>query len=67
MSNDTEPILLRVPEAARLLGIGRTKAYGLVASGELETVRIDRAVRIPTAAVERYVERLRARTVTGRK
>ena len=58
----TEPVLLlRIPEAARRLGIGRTKTYELIADGRLEVVRIDSAVRVPAAAVERFVhERLHA-------
>lgn len=50
-------LLLRIDEAARLLGLGRSKAYELVASGELPAVRIGRARRIPAAGLEAWVER----------
>ncbi|MEZ4494689.1 MAG: excisionase family DNA-binding protein [Dehalococcoidia bacterium] len=53
-----EALLLSVSEAAQLLGIGRSKTYELVATGELATVRIGRSVRVPRAIVEGYVERL---------
>jgi excisionase family DNA binding protein len=33
-------------DVQRLLGIGRTKAYELVATGELPAVRIGRCIRI---------------------
>lgn len=52
-----EPVLLRVEEAARRLSIGRTKTYELMTAGELPVVRIGRAVRIPTAAVEAWVRK----------
>ena len=57
-----EHLLLRVTEAAALLGIGRSKLYELLAAGELPIVRIGRSVRVPAAALEQWVER---RTVLG--
>lgn len=40
-------LLLRVPEAAKLVGIGRSKAYDLVRTGEWPCVRIGKSVRVP--------------------
>ena len=57
---DTEPLRLTIPEAARMLSIGRTLAYELIAAGELEVVHIDRAARVPLDAVHAFVERRRA-------
>jgi excisionase family DNA binding protein len=51
-SRDDVPLLLRIPEAARLLGIGRTTMYQLVAKGEVPVLRIGRSVRVSRAAVE---------------
>ena len=56
----THAVLLTIPDAARRLGIGRSKAYELVATGELEVVHIGRCVRVPVDAVENFVRRLRA-------
>ncbi len=53
-------LLLTVVEAARLLGVGRSTAYELLASGELESVHIGRSRRVPVVAVENYVESLRS-------
>lgn len=53
--------LLSVEETARALGIGRSKTYELIAAGELESVHIGRAARVPVTAVEDFVERLRRR------
>lgn len=55
------PLLLTVQQAAEMLAIGRSTAYELIADGELEVVHIRRAVRVPMAAVEDYVTRLRRR------
>jgi len=52
-------MLFRPEEAAELLGIGRSKFYELMAEGVIDSVRIGACRRIPLAALEEYVERLR--------
>jgi excisionase family DNA binding protein len=47
--------LLRAHEVARLLGIGRSKTYELIARGELPSLRIGRLVRVPRHALERWI------------
>ncbi len=54
-----EKVLLTVEEAAKRLSIGRTKAFELIAKGELESVMIGRARRIPVQALEPFVAALR--------
>ena len=56
--NKTEPLLLRINEAAQALGVGRSTIYELTAAGELTTVHIGRAVRIPMRSIRSYSERL---------
>ncbi len=51
----TSLTLLSVAQVARLLCCGRTKAYELVASGELPVVRIGRSVRVPAVALEAWI------------
>ena len=53
-------LLLSLQEASRALGIRRSKMYELIAAGELETVHIGRAVRVPVDAIEEFVARLRS-------
>ncbi len=60
-----EPLLLKVEEAASLLGIRRSKFYELLRGGELPTVRIGRAVRVPIGALRQYAERLEAEQNIG--
>jgi excisionase family DNA binding protein len=52
-------LLCKPEEAAELLGIGRSKFYELIAAGIVDSVRIGGCRRIPLAALEEYVERLR--------
>lgn len=51
-----EPICVRVNDAARMIGVGRTKLYQLIATGELETVKIGKATRVTTASLQKLVE-----------
>jgi excisionase family DNA binding protein len=55
----TEPpdqmLVLTVKKAAELLGIGVNSAYEAVARGELPHIRIGRSIRIPRAALERFL------------
>jgi len=52
-----EPLLLRAEEAARLLSLGRSKVFEMMAAGELPgVVRFGRAVRISRAALEAWIK-----------
>lgn len=50
------PLLLRPEEAAQLLKISRSQTYRLLAAGELPSLRIGRSIRVPLAALTRWVE-----------
>ncbi len=54
------PLLLTPEQAAAAIAIGRSKMYELLAEGTIESVRIGSRRRIPAAALEDFVERLRA-------
>jgi excisionase family DNA binding protein len=56
---NTDSRLLYTPEhAAAQLDIGRTHIYGLIARGELRSVKVGRNRRIPAAALQEYVAKL---------
>lgn len=55
-----DKLLLKPTEAASVLGIGRTKLFELLASGDLESVRIGNCRRVPRDAVEAFLVRLRS-------
>lgn len=52
-----EPIAVRILEAVRLTGIGRSKLYELIASGDIETVKIGSCTLILVASLHGLIER----------
>lgn len=50
------PLLLRVEEAAHLLGLGRSKVYAMIAQAEIPFVQLGTVRRIPRAALLRWIE-----------
>ncbi len=61
-----EPWLLDSRAVSRLLGIGRTKTFQMMATAELPTVRIGRCVRVPRESLLHWVLR-QAERETGTK
>jgi excisionase family DNA binding protein len=59
-------ILLTPLEAARALGIGRSKLYELLRSGALPSVRIGACRRIPVDSLTAYVAVLQRTAVIPR-
>jgi excisionase family DNA binding protein len=55
--------LLTPEDTADQLSCGRTTVYGLMAAGELKSVKIGRSRRIPASAVAEYIERLKGQAV----
>jgi excisionase family DNA binding protein len=51
-----EPLLLRPLEAARMLGIGRSKLFEMLARNELPVIRMGRCVRIPRRELVLWVD-----------
>ena len=50
-----EPLLLKAGDVAKLLGLGRSKVFAMLAVGELPVIRIGRSVRVPRAALEDWI------------
>jgi len=50
-----DKLLLDSREVSRLLGIGRTKAFEMMARAELPVVRIGRCVRVPRRALADWI------------
>lgn len=56
MDNTTGPLLLRIPEAAEILGIPRNVCYELVAQGRLPSIRVsERRIYVPRLALEAWI------------
>ena len=52
------PLLHSIQSSTQILGIGRSSLYGLIAEGEICTVKIGRRTLIPDREIRRYVESL---------
>ncbi|MPZ15605.1 MAG: helix-turn-helix domain-containing protein [Chloroflexi bacterium] len=52
-----ESTMLTVPEAAQELRIGRDRAYQLVRTGRLPSIRVSRTIRVPRQALLLFIER----------
>jgi excisionase family DNA binding protein len=53
-----DKLLLRVEEVAEVLDVGRTRVYQLIKVGELRSLKIGGSRRIPSTAVQEYLDRL---------
>jgi excisionase family DNA binding protein len=51
------PFTVRIREACRLTGIGRSKLYELIAAGEIETVKVGTITLVPVASLTRFLQR----------
>ena len=50
-----DKLVYSVTEIAKLLGIGRSKAYELVRSGTVPSLRLGRRIVIPKLALSRFL------------
>jgi excisionase family DNA binding protein len=53
-----DPILIPITEACRILGVGRSKLYTLIAAGELTVRKVGRKTLIPRTELEGFAARL---------
>jgi len=67
MGEDAEKLLLRPKKAFELLDIGRSTGYAMIASGELPSIRIGRAVRIPVDGLKDWVKRQAEKNADGQE
>ena len=54
-----EPIVMRVPEACRYPGIGRSTLYVLIGKREIEIIKLGSSTLVLTASLRSLVERRR--------
>lgn len=52
-----DAFLLKPEEAAKVLGLGRSKLYELIQTGQIPSLRVGRARRIPVEALRRWVDK----------
>jgi excisionase family DNA binding protein len=57
---DGDRLLYSVTEAARLLGVGRTYMFRIIAAGEIESIKVGKLRKIPRDAFGRYIDQQRS-------
>ena len=58
--DDMDKLLLTPTSAATALGIGRSKVYELMQTGQLQSVHIGACRRVPADAIHSFLHELRA-------
>jgi excisionase family DNA binding protein len=53
----SRPFTVRISEACRLTGIGRSKFYELIASGEIEVIKVGVITLVPVSSLTSFLQR----------
>ena len=61
----TKTAVLTPKEVATFLGLGRDKTYRMLAAGEIPSVRLGRTYRTPRRALEEWLDRQAAESLTS--
>ena len=59
LNPDSQTLVYAVPEAGKLLGLGRAGSYEAVKRGELPVIKIGRRLMVPKAALHNLLEAAR--------
>jgi excisionase family DNA binding protein len=62
-----ERLVYTVPEAGRLLGLGRNAAYAAAKRGDIPTIRMGRLLRVPKGPLHRLLGAELMRSSDGEK
>ncbi len=57
MTDRPEPLTVRIPEACRMMGIGRSKLYELIQEGEIAIVKVGAMTLVPVAGLKAFLAR----------
>ena len=60
-----EILAVKIPEAVRITGIGRTKLYELMNDGQIETIKVGTATLIPVDSLEPVSNLMRNELIGG--
>lgn len=61
----SEALTVSVPEAGRMLGIGRSTAFKLVKEGQIPAIRLGKKLRVPKATLEKMLQAVDKPTSSG--
>ena len=56
IDTEREPLTVSVPEAGKILGVGKAAAYEAARAGQIPVLRVGRFLRVPMAALRRMME-----------
>lgn len=59
-SGDMSPITLRIADACRITGIGRSKFYELIKAGQIEVIKVGAITPVPVTSIQALLERGRS-------
>lgn len=51
------PLTVRIREACRMTGIGRSKLYELIAAGEIEIIKVGTITLVPVSSLTSFLRR----------
>ena len=54
-----ELLTVRIKEACRITGIGRSKLYELIAEGEIEIIKVGAITLVPVEVLRAFIEKAR--------
>jgi len=57
-TNSESVLVMSVPEAGALLGLGRNAAYEAAARGDIPTIRLGKLIKVPKAAFDQMLNRM---------
>lgn len=60
-----EPVAVRIPQAAAMLGIGRSTLYLCIAAGEIEAIKVGRSTLVPVESLKAFVAARRSSAERG--
>jgi excisionase family DNA binding protein len=52
-----KPLTVRIREACRLTGIGRSKLYELIGAGEIEVIKVGAITLVPVSSLTSFLRR----------
>ena len=52
----SEPLAVRIPEACRISGIGRSKLYELIGAGQIDIVKVGAITLIPMDSLRLFID-----------
>lgn len=52
-----KPLTVRIREACRLTGIGRSKLYELIAAGEIDIIKVGAITLVPVVSLTKFLQR----------